>query len=611
MSKNNYEIDLYLGSFCKPYRKMSNDDNDDCRHIYGYKDGEFDFYTYSLPSTGGYMINGIQIGDNKDKVRAIATDGIENTCFEIKDNAGFIYNLGKADSSKDYTERALWGDFYWITSWLLSQIKSPYNTNEIINFEYNQYDFYDWNETFINQNNNVVINDTPVLKTPTYDIPGYDMAPARTINKGSAFYKQMCYLKGIKGLKETIRFIRESTGNPELQKIEIYDLNNNLIKQITFNYIKRNNNPAVISHRLLNSISIKGNNSSEEQIYSFDYYHSNLNSFISDQWGYYKRVNSIRTYEDLFIHKEFAKDQINNHKRSTTRTSLDLVIDFDLFDRSTIDVVPFYFSLKRIKYPTGGYTEYEYESNEVKVRDYPFNKKKVGGQRIKKITSKTDNDIMAKVTEYKYGENENGTGYCDINLNFQFFADESSTYNRRYVNSGDITTIQPLRYYCTSPLLPELNNLPVIYKEVAIYEHDANDKMKNGKTIVKYDYKPKYKLGSFYQRANGLTNNLSNYRGLYYIENYNLNAKPFIHSKDIIRNNGDTLMSEIFHYEKSDSISFKGLKVKRNVSSNCLISYDDSQPPYIYDLISAKYEYAYYTINASVDLLKSKKNSFL
>lgn len=512
--------------------------------------------------------------------------------------------MGNSDSKEDNIERADFGDFTWITSWLLNQIKSPYNSKEIVDFKYSKYQFNDRNNDYANQNYNILVYDTPAILTGSHDTP-IDVAPKYVKFKGASFYKEMCYLVKIKGMKEYIQFIRTSSSDPKLQKVEIYDLNDNLIKVITFNYFEKRDAAAKISHNLLSSLSIKGNNSSEEQIYTFDYYISN-HSFISDQWGYYKKVNSIDTYQDLFIHKEFAKDRINRDKNMHSQTSLDLVYDYELFDRSTIVDVPSYFSLKKIIFPTGGYTEYIYESNEVKENDFPFRKKRVGGQRIKKIISKQDNGDIAKVTEYKYGENENGVGYCDINLNHHFFADEISDYHTDFPDLGEFTTVQPLRYYSTSPLLSELNDLPVVYKEVARYEYDPNNEEQNGKVILKYNYTPKYKLGSFIQRANGLPNGLANYRGLYYIEKYHFNNKPILHSKDIIKNNGDTIMSEIFIYINTDSISLTGLKVNRKTSSRCA-KINNTGLPLIYKYVGAKYEYAYYTIIANTQLLKSKK----
>jgi hypothetical protein len=90
---------------------------------------------------------------------------------------------------------------------------------------------------------------------------------------------------------------------------------------------------------------------------------------------------------------------------------------FDFFTSNNREVNPYYTQagiLNRIDYPTGGYTEFEYEPN--KYQD-GTGEKLAGGLRIKQIRSFTDAGIPAfkKTLVYPYGQVNIGPGFSYLN----------------------------------------------------------------------------------------------------------------------------------------------------------------------------------------------------
>lgn|GEM_PF-3593180 len=138
------------------------------------------------------------------------------------------------------------------------------------------------------------------------------------------------------------------------------------------------------------------------------------------------------------------------------------------------------FMLKKIYYPTGGYSEFEYESN--KVDD-----KTVGGLRIRSILNKPYFNSPETVKLYSYGTQENGNGILMFN---PYDIHSYLTLSEQNVLDPEDPTyiIGTLRNQSVSSS-PSYggNNCPVFYSEVSEYRDSKNGEV-SGKSV--YEYEP-------------------------------------------------------------------------------------------------------------------------
>ncbi len=147
--------------------------------------------------------------------------------------------------------------------------------------------------------------------------------------------------------------------------------------------------------------------------------------------------------------------------------------------------------LKRLYYPTGGYSEFEFEAHKF-MRTSVF---MGGGLRIKKISNINVAGDTASVKLYKYGENENGIGQLSF---LSSFIDRNS-YVQNYVKGA---CIYDYMGHCTTCLetpfqrlhiqdrpvynLSQINGSCLVgYSQVTEYEKSFNGV--NGKKVYYYD----------------------------------------------------------------------------------------------------------------------------
>lgn len=148
--------------------------------------------------------------------------------------------------------------------------------------------------------------------------------------------------------------------------------------------------------------------------------------------------------------------------------------------------------LKKIVYPTGGYTAFEFEPNVyLKATGLP---ESGGGLRIKSISSYTADGLAAKIENYKYGDNENGYG----RLSFIPSLFDQNTYSQHYSYyfiTPDIEVDGVTPRYATTYLhildyplyhASDFGGSKVAYTTVTKYEN--GNAGSNGKTIYTYDF---------------------------------------------------------------------------------------------------------------------------
>lgn len=285
--------------------------------------------------------------------------------FQVTDNLGNNYYFGGLDSSglnfvSEYetttqTFKSSQGsltsspgdnNYRPYTSWFLRKIVT--NTNAVIDFLYNNE-----NTTFYRR--------TGDSDQYTEGVPGEDITVPVTCHF-SRIVSEQKVLSEIKFKEGKVTFVRSKTdrldvqGGKTLERIDLFDAKNKSLKKIKFNYeyttttdVSNINNTALTNdsyakNRLfLKSINFNnGTGLNTEKKYSFEYDSQVLPSRHSnsiDFWGYYNGKN-----RGLYINYENTDD-----------------------DEAVVDPIKVQAGLlKKIIYPTGGFSTFEYEPNIVR-----------------------------------------------------------------------------------------------------------------------------------------------------------------------------------------------------------------------------------------------------
>ncbi|MDR0659272.1 MAG: InlB B-repeat-containing protein [Prevotellaceae bacterium] len=145
------------------------------------------------------------------------------------------------------------------------------------------------------------------------------------------------------------------------------------------------------------------------------------------------------------------------------------------------------FSLKRITYPTGGFTEYELNR--------AVGNTKGNGQRIKNIKSYPSSGTDPIVTIFSYGKNESGQGITYNTMSNEWFIRMIQSYrvdnppcpggsHLQRVNFRDIKWVTTL---FTTPINFSNESFTVYYPEICTYKYNKDGSLYNGKTISHYN----------------------------------------------------------------------------------------------------------------------------
>ncbi len=268
--------------------------------------------------------------------------------------------------------------------------------------------------------------------------------------------------------------------NDLIDFIQLKDRNGNLLKKIKF--IRSSLHSISIlnfSTHKLNGIEIQDKYNNTIENYSFDYYstvysgNGDGNGIIDpryiDFWGYYNASGKT----EMIYHPDVTI-QGTTVSSPTTQT----------IGTSQVNRNPNLMALKsgvlrKITFPTGGHSEFIFETN--KYYSLVENQKKDGpGLRVKEIITSDAIGNTYKRT-YKYGVGEIDYGYIDMEptldkmmetVRYKYYP-QSADHRERTFYSGFV------------PSLEELSSRPVIYGEVT--EYKGNSTNNEGKTVYEYD----------------------------------------------------------------------------------------------------------------------------
>ncbi|WP_420385567.1 hypothetical protein [Roseivirga sp.] len=368
-------------TFSEGYIRIPEPDITDPLEMEDYGDGDYD----GEPDKFYYSMNGISgtFFFNKTDTTAlrVVQKPIENvdidwtlndpiTQFELTDANGYVYTFSEQEKTQSVgMGQATTGVANPVTSWYLSTIKDQ-KGNTLLTFTYYTLSNLEYTTFAPNsQKENLAAFTSSDMSHTTHYLT------AKRI-------KEITYPGGKVKFNISTGTRQDYKNDKYLTEIEIYDGNNALIKEFRFDYDYFDENgitdisatPTGVSYKgsnvgdykkrlKLNSIQEYNNNSTQSlPPYSFTYNYESGNylphryTFAQDHWGYSNGKTSNTSPEPYYRFKYYI---LGNTEKFAELGSADRAADVTKTKAGV---------LKRITYPTGGYTEFEMEGN-VAVND--------------------------------------------------------------------------------------------------------------------------------------------------------------------------------------------------------------------------------------------------
>ncbi|MBN3584565.1 hypothetical protein JYB64_19395 [Algoriphagus aestuarii] len=448
-------------------------------------DREPDLFSYSFPgSSGRFFLAQNSAAPIQFPYKAYQITQNSTNYFDIVDTKGMAFRFGAnwtgAESARE-SMNATTGSS--VTSgnvtWYLKEIKSP-NSDDYVSFKYQTVGTF----TFSEIENNITLMDQCNTGDPS-SLPCTSYSPVTTFVSTSNSTTQL-------GIEEIffktgkVKFVigTSRTDLPtsplipkRLDRIEVYyKSGSNYILYQTYQLHNSGNfklaSTGADARLKLDSLSILDGANTLVQRYEFAY---QTNTFSWDQ------INS--SYKrDLFGFYN-GKSNSNLIPQQTIQyqatTSLP-VSNLNIGGAINRDADTTYLKqgvLKRITFPTGGYTEFEFEPH--KYLDASTTKYG-GGLRIKKITK--NDGASNQTTLYKYGNNDDGLGHKNFDVrNFHFM----NTQYKRDVSGGVNQRQYRVRAWVSNSVVGAgFDDAPVVYSKVTEYPNSGSS---IGKTIYEFD----------------------------------------------------------------------------------------------------------------------------
>jgi YD repeat-containing protein len=399
----------------------------------GMTDGEPDKYFYNAGGvSGSFYINKqkqvVQVPLTNNRITPEFDLLGKIVSFDLITDRGIVYHFDDHEESRSFTPGGSSTDNnYYTSSWYLSSI-SNYNNTESIEFHYESYSFYQYAEVY----------STRVLDNPgTLFLPRYSVTETNARRLKFITYNDT----------DTVEFItggiprRDLTGEKYLASIEIKE--HNRLRKVNFDYSYFDANGVVpitttatatnsylqgylihaqadgdhFKRLKLDTVSIFSDDGTQSQPYVFEYYtHQNLPSRFSyarDHWGFY---NGQSNNSGLEPRRMVDRRPILSQLRGT---DFEIVGDANRessFEHSKAGV------LKKVIYPTGGSSEFEYELHQSSLELLP-NQKQSFNVGLSPTTLK-DTIQLVTINDPAIAVSVNLMGislseYCDFTVSFK------------------------------------------------------------------------------------------------------------------------------------------------------------------------------------------------
>ena len=450
----------------------------------GTNDREPDLFSYNYPGASGRFV--LRQGGQppllfpESAIKLVRSPNY----FDITDTQGLMYRFG-ADWNGLNGHRELLSSSSGsintsaISTWYLQEIKTQ-NSDDYVTFKYQDLGTITTSEI----ETNITLMDQCSTGDATL-LPCNSYSPVTTFVSTTSSISQLA-LDEIYFKTGKVKFVlgaarTDLPGSPNVErlgKIEIYSkLNGQYHLEKTFVLLNSGNFKLASNNgdaRLkLDGLEVRDGSNTLINKYSFSYQTTTFSwdavqgSHRRDLFGFYNGKSANTN----LVPQETVQYQANSGTGLTT-------ISIGGADRSTDTTFYKQGILKRITFPTGGYTEFEFEPH--KYTDAGTTKYGAG-LRIKKITKNDGQNTYS--TLYRYGNNDDGFGHKNFDVrNFHFL----TTQYKRDITSGAQSQRQfRVRSWVSNSVVgPGFDDSPVVYTRVSEY---ANGTSGNGKTIYEFD----------------------------------------------------------------------------------------------------------------------------
>jgi len=452
--------------------------NPDDVGVSSWLDGEYDMFAYSFGDHSGKFI----FKDNNNvktpaltpyrpyKITPIYTNNGLNA-IDILDDKGVYYHFVGQETTFQF--QSVVETVPATTGYVLTTMISA-DKADTVSF---QYTTFSQTRTTISQE--IVLSDADVH--PAGASSHATFTPANYENTNHQPY-QVSRLTEIDFKQGKVVFNLVS-GSDKIDNIQVYNGSSELLRTIRFNRSALDNLAEIgYSTNKLDNLVFQDNASNLVEQYSFEYYPSynaspSFNVRYRDWWGFYNGSlvhDMVPQYTISFVGLNGAIGEndyvIGNFgaNRDPNLSGLESGV------------------LKKITFPTGGSRTFTYEMNSYHSFLNGGSSKKGPGLRIAQIKDDDANGNIGYKT-YKYGDNESGDGWIDMEPGIANMATES-VYSHWSEGMSDFSWYYRSRVFNSdfNAGLGDLAQRPVIYTTVTEYKGTTSDNA--GKTVYTYDY---------------------------------------------------------------------------------------------------------------------------
>ena len=377
-------------------------------------DLESDFLSFSCGNESGkFILNAENQVFGIPQNSYIITNGYPSSSYNasnkkffnqwvVKNSSGveFVFGKSRINGNDEFEITYPFGNSYdcSINTWYINEIKLP--TGEQIRFDYDYYSY-----------------DLDFVESPTFNSEGAEM-----IRNSKVSYSKMLRLKEINFPTGKLVFVagtkrKDLVNDKVLDRIESYAKNGSSFELVKIWKFVTNNPTEVTSttddesfRYALKSIETKSPSGTKSEVYKFEYENESVESnfglpsrksMLQDLWGYY---NGNSNNGGNMTPAEFqADDNYMIGRMLTTKTG----------SRVINTICSKYGTLKKITYPTGGYTLFEYENNTARI---PNNSVSLGYMNAKLILE----SITSNTQAYNAGVSVLNTNGNDIGYSQPF-----------------------------------------------------------------------------------------------------------------------------------------------------------------------------------------------